>query len=108
MSESRFPVLFLTSTRIGDAVLSSGLLAKLVDEVPDARFTIAAGPLALPLFRDTPGLERLIPVTKAANGLHWLTLWNQVRGTRWGLVLDMRGSGLARVLGMALGSFIRS
>ncbi len=98
MAESCFPILFVTSTRIGDAVLSSGLLARLVDEVPNARFTIAAGPLALPLFRDTPGLERLIAVTKQANGLHWLNLWGQVRNTRWGLVLDMRGSGLARFL----------
>ena len=29
MAESRFPILFVTSTRIGDAVLSSGLLARL-------------------------------------------------------------------------------
>ena len=98
MVESRFPVLFVTSTRIGDAVLSSGLLARLVDEAPQARFTIAAGPLALPLFRDTPRLDRLIPVAKQPNGLHWLTLWGQVRHERWGLVLDMRGSGLARFL----------
>lgn len=98
MAESRFPILFVTSTRIGDAVLSSGLLARLVEEVPHARFTIAAGPLALPMFRDTPGLDRLIPVTKQPNGLHWLNLWGQVRHVRWGLVLDMRGSGLARFL----------
>ena len=98
MAESKFPVLFVTSTRIGDAVLSCGLLARLVEEAPNARFTIAAGPLALPLFRDTPRLDRLIPVTKQPNGLHWLNLWGQVRHVRWGLVLDMRGSGLARFL----------
>ena len=98
MAEPRFPVLFVTSTRIGDAALSSGLLAKLVDEAPTARFTVAGGPLALPLFRDTPRLDRLLPLVKRPDGLHWLALWNEVRGTRWGLVLDMRGSGLARVL----------
>ncbi len=96
MAESAFPILFITATRIGDAVLSSGLLRRLADEVPQARFTVAAGPLALPLFRDTPGLDRLIPVVKQPNGLHWLSLWGQVRHRRWGLVLDMRGSGLAR------------
>jgi ADP-heptose:LPS heptosyltransferase len=31
-------------------------------------------------------------------GLHWLALWRQVRGRRWGLGLDLRGSRLARVL----------
>ena len=98
MPEARFPILFITATRIGDAVLSSGLLRRLVDEVPNARFTIASGPLAIPLFRDTPGLDRLIPLEKQPGGLHWLNLWRQVRGRRWGLVLDMRGSGIARLV----------
>ncbi|CAN5379977.1 glycosyltransferase family 9 protein [soil metagenome] len=98
MGEPRFPVLFITSTRIGDAVLSSGLIARLVEEAPHASFTIACGPLAAPLFRDLPGLERIIPMVKQPNGMHWFQLWRQVRSRRWGLVLDMRGSGLARVL----------
>lgn len=98
MAEPRFPILFITATRIGDAVLSSGLLAKLVHEIPQARFTIAAGPLAAPLFRDTPGLDKLIPLEKEPNGLHWFKLWSEVRGRRWGLVLDMRGSGVSRFL----------
>src|SRR5665213_3055063 len=41
-------ILFVTATRIGDAVLSSGLLAYLVERHPGAEFTIAAGPLAAP------------------------------------------------------------
>jgi ADP-heptose:LPS heptosyltransferase len=98
MAEPRFPILFITATRIGDAVLSSGLIKRLRDEIPHARFTIVAGPLAAPLFRDTPGLERVIAMTKAKSGLHWFDLWRQVRGRRWGLILDMRGSGLSRFL----------
>lgn len=93
-----FPILFITANRIGDAVLSSGLLARLVKEIPNARFTIVAGPLAAPLFRDTPGLEQLISLPKRRYGLHWLDLWGLTRGRRWGLVLDMRGSGLSRFL----------
>ena len=38
------PILFITGARIGDAILSSGLLKVLVDENPDARITVAAGP----------------------------------------------------------------
>jgi ADP-heptose:LPS heptosyltransferase len=98
MVQARFPILFITATRIGDAVLSSGLVKRLKEEIPHARFTIVAGPLAAPLFRDTPGLERLIEMPKAKSGLHWFTLWRQVRGRRWGLVVDMRGSGIARLL----------
>ncbi len=98
MPPTSFPILFVTSGRIGDAVLSSGLLARLVEEAPQADFTIAGSPLVLPLFADTPRLAGLIPLEKRRNGLHWLHLWRRVRGRRWGLVLDMRGSGLARVL----------
>jgi ADP-heptose:LPS heptosyltransferase len=98
MASSAFPILFVTATRIGDAVLSSGLVKRLKDEIPHATFTIVAGPLAAPLFRDTPDLERLIPMPKVKTGMHWVSLWRQVRGRRWGLVLDMRGSGLARML----------
>lgn len=98
MSDSRFPILFITSSRIGDAVLSSGLVKRLKDEIPHARFTIAGGPLTTPLFRDTPGLERLIDMPKRKSGLHWIALWRQVRRRRWGLVVDMRGSGISRAL----------
>jgi ADP-heptose:LPS heptosyltransferase len=93
-----FPILFVTSSRIGDAVLSSGLLKRLHDEIPNARFTIAAGPAAAPLFRDMDRLERVITVEKRKNSLHWIQLWNEVRGRRWGFVMDMRGSGLAGFL----------
>lgn len=93
-----FPILFVAPSRIGDAVLASGLLKRLHDEIPNARFTIAGGPLSAPLFRDTPGLERLLVVDKEKSGGHWLKIWRQTRGRRWGLVVDMRGSGLAGML----------
>lgn len=98
MAAPRFPILFVTSSRIGDAVLSSGLIRRLADEIPHARFTIVAGKLTAPLFRDVPTLDRLIEMEKAPFGLHWLGLWRRVRGRRWGLVVDLRGSGLARFL----------
>ncbi len=64
-------ILFVTATRIGDAVLSTGLLSHLVGQYPGARFTIAAGPPAAPLFVAVPGLERVIAVTKRPWSLHW-------------------------------------
>ena len=60
MAHGSFPILFITATRIGDAVLSSGLIKRLLDEVPNARFTIVAGKAAAPLFAEVPHLDRLI------------------------------------------------
>jgi heptosyltransferase-3 len=91
-------ILFVTATRIGDAVLSTGLLGHLVERYPGARLTIAAGPLAGPLFEATPGLERLIIVEKRRWSLHWLPLYSAVVTRRWHLVVDLRGSALAWLL----------
>jgi heptosyltransferase-3 len=91
-------ILFVTATRIGDAVLSAGLLSYLVERHPGARLTIAAGPLAAPLFAAVPGLERLIALRKERFSLHWLKLFAEVAGRRWDLVVDLRGSAIAWVL----------
>lgn len=96
--QGSFPILFITATRIGDAVLSSGLIRRLADEIPNARFTIVAGPAAAPLFRDVPGLDAVIPFEKAPGGGHWFALWRRVRERKWGLVVDLRGSAISRFL----------
>ena len=98
MATKPFPILFITATRIGDAVLSSGLIKRLIDEIPHARFTIAAGPAAAPLFADVPGLDRIIVMAKEKNGGHWFRLWREVRTQKWGLVVDLRGSAITRFL----------
>ncbi|HEV2532593.1 glycosyltransferase family 9 protein [Phenylobacterium sp.] len=98
MATGSFPILFITATRIGDAVLSSGLIKRLHDEIPQASFTIVAGPVAAPLFMEVPNLDEVIVFAKAKDGRHWFDLWRKVRKRRWGLVVDMRGSGVSRFL----------
>ncbi len=91
-------ILFVTSSRIGDAVLSTGLLDHLLRAHPDARFTVATGPVAEGVFLRMPRLERLILVEKRRYGRHWLGLWWACVGTRWDLVVDIRASALAWTL----------
>jgi len=91
-------ILFVTATRVGDAVLSTGLLSHLIELYPSARFTIAAGPEAAPLFEDVPGLERLVAMAKRRWSLHWATLYRAVLLQRWDLVVDLRASALAYLL----------
>ncbi|HVB16229.1 MAG TPA: glycosyltransferase family 9 protein [Stellaceae bacterium] len=91
-------ILFVTATRIGDAVLSTGLLSHLVEHYPGARLTIAAGPIAAPLFEAVPGLERLLIVHKRRWSLHWLALYGRTASHHWDLVVDLRGSLLAWTL----------
>jgi ADP-heptose:LPS heptosyltransferase len=91
-------ILFITSTRIGDAVLSTGLLAWLIERHPGAALTIACGPPAAPLFEAVPGLERLIVLRKRPFDLHWPALWRACVGRRWDLVVDLRRSLLPWLL----------
>src|SRR5690242_3490465 len=91
-------ILFVTATRIGDAVLSTGLLAWLIEHFPAARFTMAAGPPAAPLFEAVPRLERLFVMEKRRWSLHWLPFYSLVAARRWDLVVDLRGSALAWLL----------
>jgi ADP-heptose:LPS heptosyltransferase len=97
MAEKPFPILFIASSRLGDAVLASGLIRRLHDEVPGARFTIVAGPATAPLFVDTPGLEQIIIVDEAGP-MPGLRLWLRTRGRLWGLIVDLRGTGVSNFL----------
>ena len=91
---SRFPILYIAEADPEDAVLSSGVLAYLVEAMPTASFTVVGSPASAPLFADTPRLDRMI-VLEREGRLEWLALWNQVRAVKWGLVVDMRGSSLS-------------
>ena len=50
--------------------------------------------MAVPLFEEVPGLERLIPIVKRKGNLHWPLLWKKVVGRRWDLAVDLRASAL--------------
>ena len=88
-------ILFVTSNRLGDAVLSTGLLDHLIRTYPDARITVACGPVAQGVFARMPNRERVIVVDKLPFRLHWLRLWALAVTTRWDLVVDIRGSTIA-------------
>ena len=91
-------LLFITSNRLGDAVLSTGVLDHLVRRYPGARVTVACGPVAASLFRALPGLERVISLKKQKRAGHWLRLWRLCIGHWWGLVADLRDSAVSRLL----------
>ena len=91
-------ILFITANRIGDAVLTTGLLAHLIKTYPEARFTIACGPVAADLFRAVPRLEKLILLQKQKHHGHWIKLWKTCITTRWDMIVDLRNSLITRLL----------
>ena len=91
-------VLFVTSNRIGDCVISSGVIREIERQLPGAAITVACGRPPAPLFRAAPGVERVIILDKKKAAGHWFDLWKQVVGTRWDLVIDIRGSALSYLI----------
>lgn len=91
-------ILFITSTRVGDAVLSTGLLGRLLEDHPGARVTVVCGPAATSLFEAVPGLERIIPLHKMVLSFHWTALWFSLVGCWWDVIVDLRRSPLSYVL----------
>ncbi|MGF1592591.1 MAG: glycosyltransferase family 9 protein [Kiloniellaceae bacterium] len=91
-------LLFITATRIGDAVLSTGLLGQLIEDNPGIRVTIAVGRLSAPLFAAVPGLERIVVIDKQSWNRHWLSLWRRTAYRYWDIVVDLRGSAIAYLL----------
>lgn len=90
-------LLFITSTRLGDAVLSTGLLDHLATG-DSVETTVVCGPLAAEIFECLPGLERVIVLYKKPCNGHWFSLWRQTVGTWWDLVVDLRASVVPFVL----------
>lgn len=84
-------ILFITSNRIGDAVLSTAALEHAMATLPGASVVIACGPLPATLFRATPGLERIEVFHKRPG--RWRALWGALRkGPAYDLAIDLRSS----------------
>jgi lipopolysaccharide export system permease protein len=90
----RARILFITNTRIGDAVLSTGLLGLLTETYPTARITVVVGYLACSLFDAAPCVERVIALRKQQYNRHWLGLYASLFRS-WDLIVDLRGSATA-------------
>jgi ADP-heptose:LPS heptosyltransferase len=95
LSARRMRILFVTSNRVGDAVLSTGLLDHLIRTHPQARITVVCGRVAEDVFARMPNRAETIVLDKRPYGLHWLPLWARVAMRFWDLVVDIRGSALS-------------
>ena len=91
-------ILFITSTRIGDAVLSTGLLDYMARTYPQGKVTVACGPLPSSLFEGFPNVEAVWAMKKEKRSGHWVKLWKRAVRTRWDIVVDLRNSAVSRML----------
>ncbi|MDP9195974.1 MAG: glycosyltransferase family 9 protein [Pseudomonadota bacterium] len=91
-------ILFISNSRIGDFILTTGLLDHLLETYPQAAITVVCGAICVPLLAEVPRIERVIVLRKKSFSRHWIGLWRQVIGTRWDLVIDLRNTAVSRLL----------
>lgn len=91
-------ILFITSTRLGDCVLSTGLLDYLSKTYPQSMITVAGGFLGINLLKNFPNVEAVLPMKKRRFNAHWFELWRQVAPTKWDMIVDLRGSIISHLL----------
>jgi heptosyltransferase III len=91
-------LLFITSNRLGDGVLSTGLLDVAIERFAPDAVTVVCGAVPAVLFTHVPKLANIIPMQKEKHDLHWLKLWLKLLPHRWDVVIDIRDSAVSYVL----------
>lgn len=91
-------ILFITSDRIGDAVLSTGILGYLARTCRAPEITVACEPLIVDFFKPFPAVIKTYPLHKQPLGGHWRELWESVMRTQWDIVVDLRNSIVSRLI----------
>tara|TARA_R110000868_G_scaffold262401_1_gene520892 strand:- start:54104 stop:55051 length:948 start_codon:yes stop_codon:yes gene_type:complete len=88
----------MTQTNIGDVVLSTVLLDRLLTTYPDAVVDVVAGGRAVDLFTGMPNLGELIPIKKRKHHMHYFDLWKKLYKYKYDIIVDLRGTGLSYFL----------
>lgn len=84
--------LFVASNRLGDAVLTTGVLHYLLETEPDIAVTVICGNIPKSIFESIPGVDRVIGINKRRFSLHWPEVALKLGPVFWHRIVDFRGS----------------
>ena len=91
-------ILFITLSNIGDAVMTTPVLAALRERYPEARFDIVADARSAALFEHFDALGDIILKHKNVGWRDKLAFVRQLRRKRYDLIVDLRTDGLSWLL----------
>lgn len=98
MSRAIGNILVITLSNIGDAVMTTPVLAALHQEFPFATIDLVADRRSAEIFRHCPYLGRIVFKEKRAGWRGTLRLVHELRRTDYDLIVDLRTDGLAYLL----------
>ena len=84
--------LFVASNRLGDAVLTTGVLHYLLETEPEIPITVVCGDIPKSIFEGIPGVERVIGIKKRRFSMHWPEVALALGPVFWHRIVDFRGS----------------
>ncbi|USG60837.1 glycosyltransferase family 9 protein [Sneathiella marina] len=82
--------LFVASNRLGDAVLTTGVLHHLLELEPEVPITVVCGEIPKDIFEAVPGVERVIAVKKRRYSMHWPEVAIDLGFVYWHRIVDFR------------------
>ena len=85
-------VLIISSNRLGDAILSSGLNYYFKNKYKDSQITFVCGEVPHELFKYCKDIDVIISLKKRKYSFHWLILFIKIFFKSWEEVIDLRGS----------------
>ena len=91
-------VLFITSTRIGDAVLATSILNYIIKQYPLSSIFLASGNEPVPIYTNYKNVKKIFILKKEVFKIHWLKLWLKTTFIKWDTIIDLRGSIIAHIL----------
>ena len=91
-------ILIISSNRLGDCILTSGLIEYYKKKYKKSKITFACGELPASLFKYSINITKLIIIKKLRYSIHWVVFWCKVIFNFWDIVLDLRGTGISYFL----------
>jgi ADP-heptose:LPS heptosyltransferase len=91
-------ILFITLSNIGDVVLTTTLLDRIIYDHPHAKVDIVVGKTAAPLLQHLPCVNELYVVEKRKFHWHHIEMYKHFSGRAYDLIVDLRTPLLGKLL----------
>tara|TARA_B100000787_G_C16178487_1_gene290389 strand:+ start:791 stop:1705 length:915 start_codon:yes stop_codon:yes gene_type:complete len=85
-------LLFISSNRLGDAIINIQVLNKFIRENPNIKVTIVSGALPMPLYEDYLNISSRVSFIKQNFNAHWIKLYLNLKKNKYDHIIDFRSS----------------